>query len=241
MSQDLPAGFDFRTLYRAPHQSLRSFLEQGDKSSETRRGLDDYAALLKFSSANSLINILRDKRVLDLGSGGGMLAKECAQRGVSSEIHSLNPRLAVSKWRMRERQATRKCVYGMFASYYFDWLVRIFSKQLISKEEMVAQLQSTHDATAVAALADQLPYKDASFDVILDMMGPIYYSATVDELYFNMSEALRVLKPGGMMLCGASEIFMPHRIDYIQVMFGRWYQFFPMGSPPSGFCLVKSW
>jgi len=48
--------------------------------------------------------------------------------------------------------------------------------------------------------ARQLPYSNNSFDMVLEM-GPLYHLQNKDDRLQCLSEAKRVLKPGGVLLC----------------------------------------
>lgn len=57
--------------------------------------------------------------------------------------------------------------------------------------------QTKTGITPIAALAEELPFKNNSFDYILDLAGPSIYSTTFEDIIKRLYEEVRVLKPGG--------------------------------------------
>jgi len=55
--------------------------------------------------------------------------------------------------------------------------------------------------------------RDAAFDAVL-MLGPLYHLLTLDERRWAVSEAARVLKPGGVLLAAGI-----NRLDYLRDLF----------------------
>ena len=64
-------------------------------------------------------------------------------------------------------------------------------------EARARELGVTLDGTHLA-LADRLPFENESFDVGL-LLGPLYHLAERDARFAALAEALRVLRPGGML------------------------------------------
>lgn len=148
---------------------------------ETLRDAKDYAMELAFKGNNSFIEYISGKLVCDVGSGHGGLFKDSLLKNVPTKIISVNPRLAIPSF--RERQVLTN---GM-------WVV---GSRHLSPEE-AERIQKAHDEkSAVAGYADQLPFKNGVFDVILDCHGAIAYCEDKDTEDI-INEYLRVLKPGG--------------------------------------------
>jgi ubiquinone/menaquinone biosynthesis C-methylase UbiE len=66
--------------------------------------------------------------------------------------------------------------------------------------------------------ARRLPYKDNQFDVVLEM-GPLYHLQDEDDRMCCLSEAMRILKDGGTVLCEAisryANLFEGFQRDFI--------------------------
>lgn len=90
--------------------------------------LHKYTEALCFGSQADFIAYITGKRVLDIGSGLGGLAKVCELRGIDSKIISVNPKLADSSVRRREKASTMSL-----------------------KSERSGIIQRAHDRSAVAA------------------------------------------------------------------------------------------
>jgi ubiquinone/menaquinone biosynthesis C-methylase UbiE len=67
--------------------------------------------------------------------------------------------------------------------------------------ELLARLECVHTPRVVCALAEQLPFEDASFDIAL-FHGSLQYMQIEDA----MREAARVLRPGGRIIAIQSDI-----------------------------------
>lgn len=148
---------------------------------ETLRDIKDYAMELAFKDNNSFIEYISGKLVCDVGSGHGGLFKDSLLKNVPTKIISVNPRLAIPSFRERQVLANRMWVLG----------------NLHLSPEDAEKVQKRHDEkSAVAGYADQLPFKNGIFDIVLDCHGAIAYCEDGDiEIIIN--EYLRVLKPGG--------------------------------------------
>ncbi len=74
-----------------------------------------------------------------------------------------------------------------------------------------AQAQNLDLAEVLALDArDLAPLADASFDVVL-ILGPLYHLLTLPDRQAALSEACRVLRPGGRLLAGFVSRFAPFR------------------------------
>lgn len=101
---------------------------------------------------------LRDKKILDVGSGVGRFAAEAKEFGIE-DVVSLDPGLKLEK----NRKKAKKIGAG----------------------------------TAMAARADALPFRDESFDLILNNFSVPMWSEAPSEMEETFREELRTLRPGG--------------------------------------------
>ena len=128
------------------------------------------------------IEDLKDKKVLDVGSGAGVFAKEARDNEV--DIVALDPLYSLREGRdvlydmqdKLEKRKTRK---------FFQ---RLFN---ISRENNI---------NAVAGFGEVLPFKDEKFDIILNLFSAFHYCRTPEILRKNFEEQLRVLSSGGKLL-----------------------------------------
>lgn len=147
---------------------------------DTMGGVPAYKNNLCFQNEEDLINYIAGKRVLDVGSGFGGLAKDCRLREIDTEIISLNPRLAIPSCRRQERESTQVCVP--------------IDKRM--------EVQMAHDRGAVSAFAQFLPFSAETFDVVLDSCGALFFATRQDERIQALQEYWRVLRSGGKFRIG---------------------------------------
>jgi len=148
--------------------------ERTGRALELSGGFELYADALQISE-DELETLIRNKKVIDLGSSKSLFAKECIQRKIPTEIISISPRLALKSFRDSEKELTRDLNEG---------------------KRQVKQIQKKHDATAVSAFAQELPFKSESIDIILDCFAVFNY-ADLNNFTNAVKESLRVLKRGG--------------------------------------------
>lgn len=116
------------------------------------------------------IESLRDKNVLDIGSGGARLAEGAKDEKINAKIISLDPKYSSPKSLNRKISGDKDTT-----------MERIKEKQL----------------PAVAGLAESLPFTDESFDLIIANCSVPYYQSDKGLKAKSISEMIRVLKPGG--------------------------------------------
>lgn len=168
---------------------------------DTVGGIRQYTANLSFPSEEAFISYIAGKRVLDIGSGRGCLAKECALRDIEAEIISVNPRLKLANRRNQEKSITRL-------------------KYIRHSEQDRRNAQNAHDRRAIAAYVQLLPFLSETFDVILDSDAILLYADSQDELAVGIREEWRVLKPGGRMRMGWTFLERRHLAWEMQVLEG---------------------
>ncbi len=127
------------------------YQERGFESTE--RDLPKYLAWLNLTPED-----LKDKRILDVGSGVGHFAAEAKDFG-AEDVVSLDPGFKLE----RNREKAKKIGAG----------------------------------TAIAARADALPFRDESFDLILNNFSVPMWSESPEEMEKSFREELRTLQPGG--------------------------------------------
>lgn len=180
---------------------------------DTLGGTRAYKNNLCFGNEEEFIAYITGKRVLDVGSGMGGLAKDCKLGGIDAEIISVNPRLSNTRLRREERFSTRVCI----------------------PEEMQDEVQRAHDRKAVAAYGQFLPFGAETFDVVLDSCGVLFSTRREDDRWYAIQEFWRVLRPGGRMrmgwLAGSSrperQMFdsmqIPYEVIFTRNIFLRWF------------------
>lgn len=144
-----------------------------EMSVQTDRSLAQYEKELGFK-----IEDLKGKIVLDIGSGyHERFSKEAAKHG--AVVVSINPNLK----KLEFREAAKKGVE----------LTDPILKRIVDKLRLWKWQEKS-----VAAKADELPFRNESFDKVLALFSVPYYSPkTKEEFRKVFDEALRVLKPGG--------------------------------------------
>jgi len=176
---------------------------------ETFSNIAEYAAAMDYESKEALIEELKGKTVLDLGSGLGGLAKNAFAENVDCQIVSLNPRLSESSRRQSEKEATEQYALDVFPEPTFLEKIKRVVK-IEPERDRAREMQEAHDKRAVAGFAHVLPFKDGSFDLIFDKDAVSKYAARIDMDFIDRStptekgmfkeahrEMIRVLKPGG--------------------------------------------
>lgn len=112
---------------------------------------------------------LKNKKVLDLGSGNASVAQELSLKGI--EVHSLDL--------LCKPIETPKHSVGPFVSK--------FGQDAYDKAK----------AKAVTGQAEYLPYRDESFDTVIALFSIPFYSPDEAHLEQVLKEIVRVLKNGG--------------------------------------------
>lgn len=142
---------------------------------QTAREIPEYTRDLGYGSEDDFIKDITGKFILDSGSGHGGLFKSAAQRNLDVKIVNLNPVLADKDRR-----------------WHLNWMPNM-------EDPAVQSIIDRHNRSAVSAIAPFLPFQDASFDIVLDSAGPLFYSANDQRaLYMRiLGEYLRVTKNSG--------------------------------------------
>jgi SAM-dependent methyltransferase len=109
-------------------------------------------------------------KILDLGAGSQHLAKEGTRLNLRSQIFSVEPRLALSQ---------------------------SAENQFVRDPRDLSSLRPAHPL-AIAALSDNLPFADQTFDRVYGHFSVPFYQNDPTELRNSMREIFRVLKPDGI-------------------------------------------
>lgn len=150
---------------------------------ESSGGIGKYANFFKMSE-NDFISLISNKSILDLGSGWGDLAKECSLKEIPTKVTSVNPRLALSDFRAKEKKMTEK---------------------IVGEEDLAKKVQIVHDERALSAFAQGLPFKDEGFDLVFDVLGPSFYSD--DENFREVTQEMyRITKKKGQIMIHADSL-----------------------------------
>jgi len=142
-------------------------------ASLTDRGIDDYIKDLDISEEE-----LKDPnmRILDLGSGIQQeLSRQSKERGYESKIVSVDPKLSLSL----EKDLSKLEFSG-------DRLKRIQARKNLPDDTL-------------AAVAQDLPFKDNSFDRVFAMWSVPGYIQDPQEIRVVLKEMIRVVKDGGIV------------------------------------------
>lgn len=159
----------------------------------TARGINEYATAFG-KSRSEFINWLKDKgKVLDIGSGGGVLHKE---------IENLKDR---EKTDSNIEIVPIDIIYGTkkgmeFARYATSM---VFSKEKGAIKEELSQtkkLDKSFETHAVGGSFTELPFPDESFAGVLASYSFSAHAKSKEQLLKGFSELYRVLKKGGEAL-----------------------------------------
>jgi SAM-dependent methyltransferase len=196
-------------------ESARESKEQGilRQSAEAGGGeifstIAEYTPTLGYLSEEELIADIEGKKVLDLGSSLGGLAKDVARRKIDCQVYSLEPRLSMGGARNEEKAATQE--YLEQVTPKTSKLGKLVKRLKGIPEDDHREMQESHDRGATAAFAHALPFQDNSFDLILDKEAVSKHATRQDYDYVDkttagekelfrtsLEEMVRVLKPGG--------------------------------------------
>lgn len=140
-----------------------------------KRDFDFYLRALDLSE-----EILAENKVLDIGAGAALFAKEAKQRNINVTV--IDP------------------MYGLEDG--IDILKtagkRDYNKPITILEEQ--RKRKNWLPKALSAIGKEMPFKDASFDKEISMLSSFFYAEDDQELEDNLNESLRVLKLGGKLL-----------------------------------------
>lgn len=147
---------------------------------ETGGGLNRTAGL-GFTNEQNLLETIRGKRVLDLGSGSGGFAKQVYEKlGNSTLVVSLNPRLFFDAYRQHHSK--------------IDALQQERGV-LTKKKTFLKEINQLYRSSAVAASWDNLPFARESFDYIFATGSYLFYLDTHRPKVLR--RILELLKKGG--------------------------------------------
>lgn len=149
---------------------MESKKEQFKKTYMTERGIFGYMDVMEISEKE-----LNDPNalILDLGSGAKQnFARDIQDLGFKAKVISVDPRLG-----LEENE---------------DLALMPSSEQ---NERLVGRKKSMPGT--VAAIGEELPFKGESFHKIFALFSVPYYLEQENEIYQNLTEMIRVLRPGG--------------------------------------------
>lgn len=153
------------------------------KALQTDRGVKEYVEILGFKNEREFLDFLpRDGLVLDLGSGMGKLSKDLRRTRPDLTVVSLNPALSEEKFARKQKR---------FELGSGNWVKDIFERKEIDAGKRTS--------SSTSAMNPRLPFKDASFDVVLDSMSSVYYARRPSVM---SDEIIRVLKFGSNAMVG---------------------------------------
>lgn len=176
------------------------------KAFNTARGLDDpydsYPKMLGFENKAVFLEWIKDKTVLDLGSGYGVIARdvkleeEKTGANYNTKIVSLNPTFSKEGFRGIADKEARE---------YFTYTGRLPPPSNSDEnKELVRTINDAHSQNAVAGTWNNLPFVDNAFDRVMATYSFPYYELTwkskkagEQKLLEIVQEVKRVLKPGG--------------------------------------------
>lgn len=113
---------------------------------------------------------LKDKDVLDIGSGGARFAEGAKDENINTKIISLDPK------------------YG---------LPENLKLKITGGEDTTMERMKEKQLPIVAGLAESLPFPNESFGLVIANCSVPYYQPDKDLKEKSISEIIRVLKPGG--------------------------------------------
>lgn len=164
------------------------------KSFQSIRGVKDYVTKMGFKdNPDFLLHLPPDSMVLDLGSGKGFLAKELFVLRPDLTTISINPALAQKDFALEQKLeflTSKKITTGVNPE---PWGIAVFTPITTIKAQV------KHDKFAVAAINPRLPFKNETFEVVLDAMASLYYGWDEEA---KTTEIVRVLKPRGFAAIG---------------------------------------
>lgn len=143
----------------------------------TDRPLGDYERIFSFRAEDLKPN----SKVLDVGSGlRQTFAKELQQKRPDIQVVSFDPTLFLKKYDLDTEEGTRKASEEE-------------KKQKLRRKEKFGEV-----IASIFPETPHLPFKDESFDYVIDNHGPfMYFEDHFSELKDYINELLRILKPQG--------------------------------------------
>lgn len=147
----------------------RNFFKNWKDIPTTSRGMTEYLSDLDLTPEE-----IAGKKILDIGAGIRKFAKGAEDRGIKADIYSLDPMYSVLQKKS-------------FAQCGNDNLVKRFKKN-----ESFSIKEKT-----VAALEENLPFKDNFFDMVVSEYCMPLYAFVEEQIERFLLEVIRVLKNKG--------------------------------------------
>lgn len=140
---------------------------------ETKRDVNQY-----FDQSGYNLDDLKGKKIMDLGSGSGNFSIQARKLGL--DIVPVDPMYAFKSG----RDLLKKTIENNEKSLTKKFLGFFNNKQI-------------SDNRAVGAQSKNLPFKDGTFDRILEVYSAFHYCTSEEDVERTLAESLRVLKNGG--------------------------------------------
>ena len=158
----------------------KSPLEDAFLSREVRevdRGLKHYLAMFDLQ-----VDDLKGRRILDIGAGSANFSKDAKKEGI--DVTAIDPLYKYKEGRNLIKD------YKYVEENRLEKFHRVLS--MLSRKKGFLP-------NAVAALGEQLPFRDESFDMVCSIYSSFHYATTPEIIYRNFEEQLRVLTKGGSL------------------------------------------
>ena len=144
----------------------------------THKGYPDYFG---FENVQAFIDYVRNKTILDIGSGYGNLARELFLAKSNSIVYSLNPELKRPDFKQR-----------------MDFNFRLQNNlDPVKDKEQIESAHKFHDQYALPAKWDKIPLPNESIDIAISLFAFPFYAKTATEIKTAITEILRTVRPDG--------------------------------------------
>lgn len=160
-------------MEKESHYAKREVVQKAEFQLEKKEINRDLILYLAFF--NLKLDDLRAKKILDIGSGTANFAKDAKYNGI--DVTALDPVYILNAGRKK-----------FFQEKFWRRI-----KRFITREKKILP-------AAVAAVGEELPFKEDVFDLITSVYASYHYAEDKESLEENIKESLRVLKPGGQLL-----------------------------------------
>lgn len=140
-----------------------------------------YPHYFGFESAQDFIDYVRNKTILDVGSGYGNLARELFLANSNSIVYSLNPTLNKPGFKQRMR-------------YNFELQNGL---NPIKDKDLIESANKFHDKYALPAKWNKIPLPNESVDLAVSLFAFPFYAETASEIKKAVTEILRTVRPKG--------------------------------------------
>lgn len=158
-----------------------------------------YPYYFEFESVQTFIDYVRNKTILDIGSGYGNLARELFVANANSKVYSLNPSLKQPDFKKQ-----------MDLSFLIQ-----SGLHPIKDKELIESAHNFHDQHALPAKWDKIPLPDESIDIAVSLFAFPFYAKTAKEIKTAITEILRTVRPDGEIWLFPQHQYapIPHRIS----------------------------